>query len=251
LPASSCPSQQQPGWFATCQGTVNWRIDSMQEDSCVDREILGEQKDHWEKVYSTNSSKFGQKPSEPAQWAAEIFKQEGKTKILEPGAGQGRDTLFFGEKGFDVFALDYSKKGIQVIEQKATEKELSDHIMTLQHDVRKPLPFEDEIFDACYSHMLYCMPLTISELGYLSKEIKRVLKPGGLNIFTTRHTGDPQYRTGIHRCEDMWEIEGGFIVHFLSREKVVQLSEECDIIDIKEFEEGTLPKKLYMVTLRK
>lgn len=223
----------------------------MQEDSCVKREILGKQKDHWERVYSANCSKFGQKPTDPAQTAVGIFRNEGKKKILELGAGQGRDTLFFAAEGFDVFALDYCKKGIEGIEQEASEKQLSNHVTTLQHDVRKPLPFEDQTFDACYSHMLYCMPLTISELGFLAKEIKRVLKPGGLNIFTTRHTGDPQYKTGIHICEDMWEIEGGFIVHFLGREKIIQLSEGYDITDIREFDEGVLPKKLFMVILRK
>lgn len=222
----------------------------MQRDSCLNREILEKQKDHWEKVYSSNGSKFGQKPTEPAQMATDILKKGGKKKILELGAGQGRDTLFFAAEGFDVFSLDYCKKAIEAIEQEVSEKQLSDHVMTLQHDVRKPLPFEDETFDACYSHMLYCMPLTIFELGFLSKEIKRVLKPDGLNIFTTRNTEDPQYKAGIHICEDMWEIDGGFIVHFLSREKIVQLSEGYDIIDIREFDEGTLPKKLFMVTLR-
>ncbi|WP_319507454.1 class I SAM-dependent methyltransferase [uncultured Methanolobus sp.] len=128
---------------------------------------------------------------------------------------------------------------------------MSEHDTTLQHDVRKPLPFEDETFDACYSHMLYCMPLTTSELESVSNEIKRVLRPGGLNIFTTRHTGDSQYGTGIHRCEDMWEIDGGFIVHFLSKEKIDHLSQGYDIIDIKEFDEGPLPRKLFMFTLRK
>lgn len=55
--------------------------------------------------------------------------------------------------------------------------------------------------------------------------MRRVLKPGGLSVYTTKNTNDPQYRTGIHRGEDMWQIEGGFIVHFLSREKVEHLSE--------------------------
>jgi Methylase involved in ubiquinone/menaquinone biosynthesis len=223
----------------------------MQGDSCIDKEILRKQQNHWEIVFLNNNAKFGEKPSLPAQWAAETFRKEGKTKILELGAGQGRDTLFFAGNGFEVCSLDYSKNGIQVIRQKARENGLSEHVTTLQHDVRKPLPFEDETFDACYSHMLYCMPLTTSELESVSNEIKRVLKPGGLNMFTTRHTGDSQYGTGIHRCEDMWEIDGGFIVHFLSKEKIDHLSQGYDIIDIKEFDEGPLPRKLFMVTLRK
>jgi hypothetical protein len=48
----------------------------------------------------------------------------------------------------------------------------------------------------------------------------------------------------------MWEIQGGFIVHFLNMEKVDLLSEGYDVVDITEFEEGELPRKLYRVTLR-
>jgi hypothetical protein len=44
-------------------------------------------------------------------------------------------------------------------------------IVTLKHDVRDPLPFEKETF-ACYSHMLYCMALTVAELEFLSNESK-------------------------------------------------------------------------------
>jgi hypothetical protein len=99
--------------------------------------------------------------------------------------------------------------------------------------------------------MLYCMALGTPELETLSLEVWRVLKPAGLNIYTVRHTGDPQYGTGIARGEDMYEISGGFIVHFFSREKVEYLAKGFDILSIDEFEEGTLPRKLFRVTLRK
>jgi hypothetical protein len=98
--------------------------------------------------------------------------------------------------------------------------------------------------------MLFCMALTTPELGSLSQEVLRVLKPGGLAVYTARHTKDPHYGLGIHRGEDMYEV-GGFIVHFLSLEKVRQLATGYEIVSIDEFEEGGLPRKLYRVTLRK
>ncbi len=49
----------------------------------------------------------------------------------------------------------------------------------------------------------------------------------------------------------MYEISGGFIVHFFSREKVEHLAKGFDILSIDEFEEGMLPRKLFRVTLRK
>jgi SAM-dependent methyltransferase len=128
---------------------------------------------------------------------------------------------------------------------------LSPSVMALQHDVRQPLPFDDGLFDGCYSHMLYCMALTTSELESLSKEIWRVLKPQGLNIYTVRNTTDAHYRTGTHRGEDMWEISGGFIVHFFSKEKVEHLTNGHKLVNIEEFDEGELPKKLSAITLQK
>jgi hypothetical protein len=48
----------------------------------------------------------------------------------------------------------------------------------------------------------------------------------------------------------MYEV-GPFIVHFFSKEKVEHLAKGFEIIDIDEFEEGDLPRRLFRVTLRK
>lgn len=193
---------------------------------------------------------FGSAPSEPARKAAALFRKEGAVRILELGGGQGRDTLFFAGEGFQVCTLDYSKESVATITRKAKELGLSRSIKAQQHDIRQQLPFADGSFDGCFSHMLYCMALTTAELEFLSQEIRRVLKPGKLNIYTVRHTGDAHYRTGIHRGEDMWEV-GGFIVHFFSREKVEHLAQGYEMVTLDEFEEGDLPRKLYFVAMRR
>jgi SAM-dependent methyltransferase len=147
--------------------------------------------------------------------------------------------------------LDYAESGVKVIARKAEALGLSRAVIAIRHDVRNPIPFDDASFDACYSHMLFCMALSTPELERLSQEVWRVLKPGGLNIYTVRHTGDPQYATGIARGDDMYESSGGFTVHFFSRDKVEHLARGFDILNIEEFEEGALPRKLFQVTLRK
>lgn len=217
----------------------------------ISRTSLNAQQDHWKNMFVKNVDMFGTEPSLPARIAVEIFKKEGKKRILELGGGQGRDTLFFAQEGFQIYTLDYSLEGVEAIKVKAKRLGLSQSIIALQHDVRQPLPFDDNIFEGCYSHMLYCMALTISELESLSKEVWRVLQPRGLNLYTVRNTSDAHYKTGIYRGEDMWEIGGGFIVHFFSREKVEHLAKGYEIVNIETFEEGELPKKLFVVVLRK
>lgn len=193
---------------------------------------------------------FGVEPSEPGRKAAEFFRREGKKTILELGGGQGRDTLCFAQSGFEVYVVDYAESGVRAIIERALTLGLNRAISALVHDVRESLPFDDNYFDACYSHMLFCMALTTAELQRLSDEIRRVLKPGGLNVYTVRHTGDPDYGKGIHRGEDMYEMNG-FTVHFFSREKIELLAEGWEMVAVEEFQEGKLPRKLFQVTLRK
>lgn len=211
---------------------------------------LNAQRCHWETTFQETDDLFGDDPSEPAMRAAELFKKEGVSKILELGAGQGRDTFFFARQGFQVEALDYAETGIKAIENKALRLGVAASIAVRMHDLRRPLPFADNTFDACYSHMLFCMAFTTAELAFLTQEIRRVLKPGGLHIYTVRHTDDAHYGRGIHNGEDLYEMNG-FVIHFFSREKVARLAEGFTLIGIDEFEEGPLPRKLFRVTLRK
>ena len=134
----------------------------------------------------------------------------------------------------------------------ATSKklDLEKFIKTKVFDVRKKLPFNNDTIDACFSHMLYCMALSNSDLENLNKEIHRILKPGGINIFTVRHTGDGDYKNGIHIGEDLYENDG-FIVHFFSKDKINRFSKNFEILNIEEFEEGSFPRKLFKVTAKK
>ena len=162
---------------------------------------------------------FGLEPSQAASHAKEIFENQ-KIKnsfsrrtidILELGAGLGRDTTYFAANSnlIQVTALDYSSEAIKNINKKKTDyysdptmtdgKSVVDKITTKVWDVRNGIPYKDNTFDGCFSHMLYCMALTTSEIIKLNKEVHRVLKPGGINIFTVRHTGDGDYKRKTHR----------------------------------------------------
>lgn len=211
---------------------------------------INNQQSHWQTTFTNYTDMFGMEPSDPAKWAATVFRNNGVRTILELGGGQGRDTLYFARNDFSVTVLDYADIGVETIKTKAASANLSKLVTTIQHDVRNPLPFQDATFDACFSHMLYCMALTTQELKFLSQEIRRILKPNGFNIYTVRNTDDVHYGTGIHRGEGMYEV-GGFIVHFFDREKIALLAQGYAIDEITEFEEGDLPRKLFRVISRK
>ena len=193
---------------------------------------------------------FGLEPSIPAKKSLELFKKQNITKIIELGAGLGRDTIFFAQNLIHVNALDYSPSGIKVINKKAEKQNLLNFISTKIFDLRKKLPFEDNSVEACFSHMLYCMALTNIELENLNNEIRRVLKPNGINIYTVRHTNDGDYKKGIHIGEDLYENDG-FIVHYFSKDKVNSLLKGFQNLEIENFEEGNFPRKLFIVYNKK
>ena len=193
---------------------------------------------------------FGLEPSISAKKALNFFKEKKIKNIIELGAGLGRDSIFFAKNNIKTLALDYSSSGIKIINHKIKKDNLSNYISTKLFDVRIKLPFEDNSVDACYSHMLYCMALTIADLQKLNNEIHRILKPNGLNIYTVRHTNDGDYKNGKHIGEDLYENDG-FIVHYFSQEKVNSLLNGFKNITLEKFEEGTFPRKLFFVVNEK
>ena len=192
---------------------------------------------------------FGLSASEPAKKSLKIFHENESKLIVELGAGLGRDSIFFAKNKLSVNSLDYSKIGINIINKKISDNNLQ-NITAKVFDIRKKLPFPDNSIDACFSHMLYCMALTSAELSYLNNEIKRILKPNGINIYTVRNEYDGDYKNGIPRGEDMFEIDG-FIVHFFTKEKVYSLMDGFKNILLENFEEGSFPRKLYFVVNKK
>jgi len=97
--------------------------------------------------------------------------------------------------------------------------------------------------------MLFCMALTTGEIECLAAELRRVLRPGGLVVYTARTTADAHYGTGTPRGDDMYE-HGGFIVHFFDRALIDRLAVGFELIDVTDFTEGELPRWLARVTMR-
>ena len=190
------------------------------------------------------------KPSIPAKKALKLFQEKKIKKIVEIGAGLGRDAIFFAKNSIHTTALDYSPSGIKIINQKTKINNLKDYISTKLFDVRQKLPFKDNSIEACYSHMLYCMALTSKDLEKLNNEIHRILKPDGINIYTVRHENDGDFKKGIHRGENLYENDG-FIVHFFSEKKVNSLLDGFRNVTIEKFEEGDFPRKLFFVINKK
>jgi ubiquinone/menaquinone biosynthesis C-methylase UbiE len=72
----------------------------------------------WNKVYKSDNTFFGEQPSNFALLCFNHMKANNTTKVLELGAGHGRDTTFFASNGIEVEALDYSVAAVEILDSK-------------------------------------------------------------------------------------------------------------------------------------
>jgi SAM-dependent methyltransferase len=204
----------------------------------------------WNKVYKLDNSFFGEEPSNFALLCFNHMKANNVKKVLELGAGHGRDTIFFASNGMEVDALDYSAVAVDILNKIAKEKRLP--IKSQTFDVRSlPLPFPDHYFDAVYSHMLFNMRFSEDELHFIFSQIRRVLEPkSGLNFFSVRNHNDKSYCKGKEVEKGIYDIDG-FQIRFFTEKQIqdLALGEGFEILWIKaEYEE---PVTVYLVSSRR
>lgn len=132
--------------------------------------------------YDKDSFHWGSRPHDFIIQASRML-EEGK--VLDLGAGEGRDSLYLDNNGFEVTAVDKAEKGLEKI------KEKSDSIRTVNEDIT------DFSFDQKYDIII-----SMSTLHFLGNpdeiidKIKENTKKGGLNIisgFTKYNNGNFTY----------------------------------------------------------
>lgn len=110
--------------------------------------------------------------------------------VLDLGSGTGFFTDVLATSYNQVVGLDFSKDMVKFA--KACRNE---NIFWLEADAHK-IPLQDESIDFIYSNLViqWCEPLDV-----VIKEMLRVLKPGGLIIFTTLVDGT------LHELKSSWK----------------------------------------------
>ncbi len=208
------------------------------------------QRDLWDRVYAEDPSFFGHEPSLPARRLSDLLGFPSRLKVLELGGGQGRDTLFLASKGFDVTMIECSEKGLEQTRSSAQKLRLAGFVHLVHDDLKERIPFPSGHFDACYSHMFLCMPLSRDRLRTMCSEISRILKPGGIHVFSVRNIHDAHYGKGGHVEDQVFEMDG-FAVRFFDEDMISEFSKDLQVEEIAEFQEEELPRTLYLVVTRK
>jgi SAM-dependent methyltransferase len=124
-----------------------------------------------------NRSVVQRESREKADWKVverrhflDLLQKEGKSSLLEIGAGTGQDSKFFQEQGLEVICTDLSPEMVKY----CREKGLTAYVMDFLH-----LDFPANSFAAIYS--FNCLLHVPSQgLPTVLSKIRELLQPGGL-----------------------------------------------------------------------
>ncbi len=168
----------------------------------------------------------------------------GSGLCLDLGCGIGQFTKRLMEYGYDVISSDISDIALNKV------KEFNKKIV--KADMRKPLQFDDEKFDLVFAN-LSIHYFSDEETRNLLKEIKRILKDGGLLI------GSVNGIQGLQNIKDTAEVldhhfylNKGKYIRLFDKKDLKEYLNSFDIIKIEERETIRFNyKKNYIIFIAK
>jgi malonyl-CoA O-methyltransferase len=133
--------------------------------------------------------------------------------VVDLGCGTGFFTNILASKYQQVIGVDFSKNMLEFAKEKSTYD-----IQWVEADAYK-LPFDDGSVDVIYSNLMiqWCNPLSD-----LLKELIRVLKPGGLFVFSTLAEGT------LHELKSSWKQVDNepHVIDFQPKKSLIQTFNE-------------------------
>lgn len=134
--------------------------------------------DERERAYGQEEYYWGTEPNGIVEQTLEHAPEGGdRVTVVDIGAGEGRDAVFFAEQGWDVYALDVSPNGLTKTERLADRRGVT--LTTLQADANDiTLP---ELVDVIYSAgtIQYIHP---ENRWHQFSHFKDVTAPNGIHV---------------------------------------------------------------------
>lgn len=206
---------------------------------------------NWNNITSTHWNE----PSEDIYYYLHLWSEKRNKKLLDLGAGIGRHSLLFAKNGFDVTAFDFSKEGLDKIENFADQLNLE---IDLVNGNMNRLPFASQSFDfvIAYNSIYHTDYEGLIRTIY---EIRRVLKANGEAFVTMLSKNDKSFIDGsgsliAENTLMKKEEDGSILPHFfVDEEYIYKLFKSFHIISLKQIEEFHEDKTFfhYAIHLRK
>jgi len=136
-----------------------------------------------------------------------ILKQDKVKRILDAGCGNGRDSIYLSQQGFDVYAVDSSTTAIQAAKKASLGARINYQVCDLTE-----LPFENEFFDFVLAG--HSIEYTGSQLDKVISEFTRVLKKGKPIYLRVLSKSHPFYK------KEQNELYGNSVLEYAIRKNI-------------------------------
>ena len=173
-------------------------------------------------------NKLSDRPLEPANNFAKrayvLIRNKKFKYLLDLGCGDGRDSIYFSNKGLSVTAVDFSESGI------AKLKMQSQKIKCIADDIRN-INFSENSFDVIYAHLSlhYFDDETTSKIF---DKLSRILKKGGLIFIKCKSVDDALFGKGEKVDENMYKK--GHTRHFFTKDYMTEKLKSFKIIKVRK-----------------
>lgn len=225
-----CPYECSLSFVSHMESPV--RVFDMDEDRALKQEAF------WDSKYSEAPNFFGFLESAFSHWALSFLNHQSAKDVLELGAGYGRDSTYLSDIGMRVTAVEISSVGYNEARKLCSRRKYIE--LHRENAIRFLTSCKEERFDAVYSNLFLNMHFTIDEHTAIFGEIVRVLKPGGLHLFSVRSRSDPWYGRGLRVAADTFDhTPSGTTMVYFSEERIREITpEQLSTLRIEEVEEG-------------
>lgn len=172
--------------------------------------------------------RWSETPAEPpnnfAKRAYKLMQQRSLKALLDLGCGNGRDAVYFHEKGLTVTAIDISESGIAKL--RVREPGITTIKQSIEH-----IEFPKNAFDVIYAH-LSLQYFDDKTTTAIFQKLYRLLKNGGLLFVTCKSIDDPLYGKGRKIGENMFFFK--HVRHFFSKEYMAEQLKEFKVISLRK-----------------
>lgn len=148
----------------------------------------------WDERYSTNEYVYGKDPN---GFLEQVISDAAPGRALDLGAGEGRNSTFLAEHGFEVTAVDGSSVGLSKARELAAERGVG--LVTVHTDL-KHFVIEEGYWDTIISFFCHLPPPLRREMH---ERVVKGLRSGGTYIMELFSPRQLQYGTGGPRSLEL------------------------------------------------
>ncbi len=165
----------------------------------------------WDAKHAAGAhEKLRNQPSPLAELAEQYFADN--SQVLELGCGVGRDAEFFTRRGHIVIATDASEVVIEQDRRYLADSGIEFDVL----DMRNVLPYPDNSFDVVFAN-LSLHYYSHNDTKRIVKNIKEVLKVGGLLVFACKSVENLELGNGKEVEKDIFVSDSGHVRHLFSK----------------------------------